>query len=50
MLILSEKRRGRLGTGAWAGNTRRGRMVTQVGRLGALHGDTVGWGCEETEL
>jgi len=50
MLILPEKRWGRLGTGAWAGNTRRGHLVTQAGKLAVLHSDTVKWGCEETDL
>lgn len=39
-----------MGTGAWAGNIRRGRVVTQDGRLGALYSDTVGCSCEEAAL
>lgn len=44
------QRRDRLGVRGPAGNTRRGRAVTQVGRLGVLNSDTAGWGCEETDL
>lgn len=44
------QRRDRLGAGTPAGNTSRGRVVTQVGRLGVLYSDTAGWGCEETDL
>lgn len=39
-----------MGAGAWAGNTRRGCAVTQVGNLGASYSDKVEWGCEETDL